>query len=94
MIRYIKIEDSNNRDAELTFKSVRTGNTVFLAMENGEKPLSKKIIKSSKEKNLKSLLKKNNASQEDYNNFSEDLISKDSEIDFELFGKFIGKINY
>ena len=43
MIRYIKIEDSNNRDAELTFKSVRTGNTVFLAMENGEKPLSKKI---------------------------------------------------
>ena len=53
MIRYIKIEDSNNRDAELTFKSVRTGSTISLAMENGEKPLSKKIIKSSKEKNLK-----------------------------------------
>lgn len=91
MIRYIKIEDSNKRDAELTFKSVRTGNTIFLAMENGEKPISKKIIRSSKEKNLKSLLKKNDASQDDYNNFSEVLISSDSEIDFELFGKFIGK---
>ena len=41
MIRYIKIEDSNKRDAELTFKSINSGNKVFLALESGEKPTNK-----------------------------------------------------
>ena len=52
MIRYIKIEDSNNRDAELTFKSVRSDNNIFLALETGEKPINKKVIKSTLEKSI------------------------------------------
>ena len=56
MIRYIKIEDSNNRDAELTFKSVRSDNNIFLALETGEKPINKKVIKSTLEKSIFSLI--------------------------------------
>ena len=91
MIRYIKIEDSNNRDAELTFKSVRSDNNIFLALETGEKPINKKVIKSTLEKSIFSLIETSSPNQEDYNNFSEKLINHDDEIDFELFGKFVGK---
>ena len=41
MIRYIKIEDSNKRDAELTFKSINSGNKV-LALESTENQKNKK----------------------------------------------------
>ena len=91
MIRYIKIEDSNKRDAELTFKSINSGNKVFLALESGEKPTNKKVIKSSQNNSLDNLINENEITQEHYNQFSEILISDDKEIDFELFGKFIGK---
>ena len=90
MIRYIKIEDSNKRDAELTFKSINSGNKV-LALESGEKPTNKKVIKSSQNNSLDNLINEKNITQEHYNQFSEILISDDKEIDFELFGKFIGK---
>jgi hypothetical protein len=40
---------------------------------------------------LENLIGKTEPSQEDYDSFSEKLISEDKEIDFELFGKFIDK---
>ena len=89
MIRYIKIEDSKKRDAEITFKSINSKASVYLAMETREKPKNKKVIKSSKDKSLKALIGNANPSQEDYNKFSENLIANDNEIDFELFGRFI-----
>jgi len=91
MIRYIKIEDENKRDAEITFKSVTQKNTVYLALENGIKPINKKVIKSSKEFTLENLIEKLEPSDEDLNNFSDKLLNEDSEIDFELFGKFINR---
>jgi len=91
MIRYIKIEDENKRDAEITFKSVTQKNTVYLALENGKKPTNKKVIKSSRDFTLENLIGKTEPSQEDYDSFSEKLISDDREIDFELYGKFIEK---
>tara|TARA_B100002019_G_C21157935_1_gene541716 strand:- start:53 stop:763 length:711 start_codon:yes stop_codon:yes gene_type:complete len=91
MIRYIKIEDENKRDAEITFKSVTQKNTVYLALENGKKPLNKKVIKSSKDFTLENLIGKTEPSQEEYDSFSEKLILEDKEIDFELFGKFIDR---
>ena len=91
MIRYIKIEDENKRDAEITFKSVTQKNMVYLALENGKKPINKKVIKSSKEFTLESLIGSSEPSQEEYDDFSEKLIKEDKEIDFELFGKFIDK---
>ena len=91
MIRYIKIEDEDKRDAEITFKSVTQKNLVYLALENGKKPINKKVIKSSKDFTLESLIGKTEPSQEEYDDFSEKLISDDKEIDFELFGKFIDK---
>ena len=91
MIRYIKIEDANKRDAEITFKSVKSGDLIYLALENGEKPINKRVIKSTFENSIENLLGKNEPTQEDYNSFSEKLIQDDSEIDFELFGKYIDK---
>lgn len=91
MIRYIKIEDEDKRDAEITFKSVTQKNLVYLALENGKRPINKKVIKSSKDFTLESLIGKTDPSQEEYDDFSEKLISDDKEIDFELFGKFIDK---
>ena len=66
-------------------------NSVYLALENGKKPINKKVIKSSKDFTLESLIGKTEPSQEEYDDFSEKLISDDKEIDFELFGKFIDK---
>lgn len=91
MIRYIKIEDENKRDAEITFKSVAQKNSVYLALENGVKPINKKVIKSSKDFTLETLTGKLDPSDEELNNFSEKLLNEDIEIDFELFGKFIDK---
>ena len=91
MIRYIKIEDENKRDAEITFKSVTQKNSVYLALENGVKPINKKVIKSSKDFTLETLTGKLDPSDEELNNFSEKLLNQDIEIDFELFGKFIDK---
>ena len=91
MIRYIKIEDSKKRDAEITFKSINSGSSISLALETGEKPITKKVLKSSKDHNLESLIGKESPSQEEYNKFSERLLEKDTEIDFELFGMFINK---
>ena len=71
MIRYIKIEDENKRDAEITFKSVTQKNTVYLALENGKKPINKKVIKSSKDFTLENLIGKTEPSQEDYDSFSD-----------------------
>ncbi len=91
MIRYIKIEDSKKRDAEITFKSINSGSSINLALETGEKPITKKVLKSSKDHSLESLIGKESPSQEEYNKFSERLLEKDTEIDFELFGMFINK---
>ena len=43
MLRYIRIQDNNKRDADINFKSVKTGNLIYLALENGEKPTNRKI---------------------------------------------------
>lgn len=91
MIRYIKIEDSKKRDAEITFKSINSGSSINLALETGEKPITKKVLKSSKDHSLESLIGKESPSQEEYNKFSERLLEKDTEIDFELFGMFINR---
>ena len=91
MIRYIKIEDENKRDAEITFKSVTEKNSVYLALENGIRPINKKVIKSSRDFTLESLIGKKQNQPRGYDNFSDKLICEDKEIDFELFGKFIDK---
>jgi hypothetical protein len=91
MIRYIKMEDDNRRDAEITFKSVRKNNSIYLALENGVKPKNKKVIKSSKDYTLEILIGNNEPTEEELIDFANKLLDQDSEIDFELFGKFIDK---
>ena len=93
MIRYIQIEDSNKIDAEITFKSIKKGNQIYMALENGEKPTNKRVLKLTKENSLDFLIGKKNPSDNDFSDFSERLIQKDDEIDFELFGKFIDKVD-
>ena len=77
MIRYIQIEDSNKIDAEITFKSIKKGNQIYMALENGEKPQNKRVLKSTKENSLDFLIGKENPSDDDYSEFSERLIHKD-----------------
>ena len=91
MLRYIRIQDNNKRDADINFKSVKTGNLIYLALENGEKPINRKVLKSTAENSINHILNKSEPTDNDYANFSEKLLKDDSEIDFELFGKFIGK---
>ena len=91
MLRYIRIQDNNKRDADINFKSVRTGNLIYLALESGEKPISKKVLKSTVENSIPHLVNKSEPTDDDYAKFSEKLLNDDSEMDFELFGKFIGK---
>ena len=91
MFRYIKIQDKDKRDADINFKSVKKGNMIYMALDNGEKPINKKVIKSTIENSIEHILNKSNPTDEDYIKFSDKLIEEDSEIDFELFGKFIGK---
>ena len=93
MIRYLQIENSKKIDAEITFKSIRRGNDIYMALENGERPLNKRVIKLSKETSVNFLIGKENPSDDDYSKFSERLINKDDEIDFMLFGKLIDKVD-
>lgn len=93
MIRYIKIEDENKRDAEITFKSVSGKSTVYLALESGEKPENKRVIKSTSNFTLEKLIGKSDPSQDDFDSFSEKLLEEDSEMDFELFGKYVDKLD-
>lgn len=93
MIRYLQIENSKKIDAEITFKSIRRGNDIYMALENGERPLNKRVIKLSKETSVNFLIGKENPSEDDYSKFSERLINKDDEIDFMLFGKLIDKVD-
>ena len=58
-----------------------------MAIETGEKPENKKVIKSSKDKSIKTLIGKENPSQEDYNKFSDHLLENDDEVE-----NFLGDI--
>ena len=65
MIRYLQIENSKKIDAEITFKSIRRGNDIYMALENGERPLNKRVIKLSKETSVNFLIGKENPSDEE-----------------------------
>ena len=69
MIRYIQIEDSNKIDAEITFKSIKKGSQIYMALENGEKPLNKRVLKSTKENSLDFLIEKKTSSDDYYIEF-------------------------
>ena len=47
MLRYIEFKTIIKRDADINFKSVKTGNLIYLALENGEKPTNRKVLKST-----------------------------------------------
>ena len=34
----------NKIDAEITFKSIKKGNQIYMALENGEKPLNRRVL--------------------------------------------------
>ena len=81
MIRYIKIEDNNKRDAEITFKSVRSGDLIYLALENGEKPINKRVIKSTNENSLEYLIDKSGQRTVPYVYIGKKLIGGDDEFE-------------
>ena len=73
----------------MTFKSVRSDN-IFLALETGEKPINKKVIKSTLEKSIFSLIETSSPNQKIITIFQE--INKSWWWNrFWTFWKFVGK---
>jgi hypothetical protein len=101
MSRYIKLANQKNRDAEVTFKSLNPKPKIKMVMENGEKVVNKRVVKSTSEKSLESLFLKYDEKPQEGVDFqkqlaaklSEDLINSDPELDINLHGKFISEVS-
>ena len=58
MIRYIKLANQKNRDAEVTFRSLNPKTTVTMALESGEKVTNKRVVKGTSKTSTQTLLGK------------------------------------
>ena len=101
MSRYIKLANQKNRDAEVTFKSLNPKPKIKMVLENGEKVVNKRVVKSTSEKSLESLFLKYDEKPQEGLDFqkqlaaklSEDLINSDPELDINLHGKIISEVS-
>ena len=59
-MRYINISNDKKRDAKVVYKSIVCPPNVHMAMENGEKPINKRILKGTSNTSANNLLKKTN----------------------------------
>ena len=95
MIRYLKLANDKNRDAEITFRSLNPKPKITLVMETGDKVINKRIIKNTSKSNIKALIAKYHEKPNKVVNIDEklatiladNLINSDPEIDLELSGK-------
>ena len=101
MIRYIKLANQKNRDAEVTFRSLNPKASVTMALESGDKITNKRLVKGTSQSSTQSLLAKYSEKPKDGVDFqmqlasllAEDLITSDPECDLELTGKFIEDVS-
>jgi hypothetical protein len=101
MIRYIKLANQKNRDAEVTFRSLNPKASVTMALESGDKVTNKRVVKGTSQTSTQTLLGKYNEKQKEGVDFqlqlaallAEDLITSDPESDLELTGKFIEDVS-
>ena len=101
MIRYIKLANQKNRDAEVTFRSLNPKASVTMALESGDKITNKRVVKGTSQSSTQTLLAKYDEKPKEGVDFqmqlaarlSEDLVNSDPEIDLELSGKFIDDVS-
>lgn len=101
MLRYIKLANKKNRDAEVTFRSLNPKPSVKMVQESGEQVVNKRVVKGTSKNSTQTLLNKYNEKPKLGQDFklqlasrlAEDIISADPEIDMELAGKFIDDVS-
>ena len=101
MLRYIKLANQKNRDAEVTFRSLNPKPTVKMVQESGEYVVNKRVVKGTSKNSTQTLLNKYDEKPKDSQDIklqlasrlAEDIISADPEIDLELAGKFIEDVS-
>ena len=101
MLRYIKLANQKNRDAEVTFRSLNPKPTVKMVQESGEHVVNKRVVKGTSKNSTQTLLNKYDEKSKDSqeiklqlaSRIAEDIISNDPEIDVELTGKFIEDVS-
>ena len=101
MLRYIKLANQKNRDAEVTFRSMNPKPSVKMVQESGEHVVNKRVVKGTSKNSTQTLLNKYDEKPKEGQDFklqlasrlAEDIISTDPEIDVELAGKFIEDVS-
>ena len=101
MLRYIKLANQKNRDAEVTFRSLNPKPSVKMVQESGEQVVNKRVVKGTSKNSTQTLLNKYDEKPKEGQDFklqlasrlAEDIISADPEIDVELTGKFIEDVS-
>ena len=95
MIRYIKLSNEKNRDAEVTYRSLNPKASIKLGINSPGDVINKRVLKSTSTTNFSTLIsnfKVEKTEDEELQKsilLSEDIINNDPEIDFEMGGKYL-----
>ena len=95
MIRYIKLSNEKNRDAEVTYRSLNPKASISLGVNAPSDVINKRILKSTSTTDFNTLTKDFKVDKTEDEQLqksillSEQIITDDTEIDFEMGGKYI-----
>ena len=95
MIRYIKLSNEKNRDAEVTYRSLNPKVSVKLGVNKPGDVINKRVLKSTSNTEFSTLIKDIKVDKTEDEQLqkaillSEKIITDDTEIDFEMGGKYI-----
>lgn len=95
MIRYIKLSNEKNRDAEVTYRSLNPKASIKLGINTAGDVINKRVLKSTPTTDFSTLIKEFKVDKTEDEQFqksillSEKIIKYDPEIDFEMGGKYI-----
>lgn len=95
MIRYIKLSNEKNRDAEVTYRSLNPKTSISLGINSPSDVINKRVLKSTSATDFSTLIKDFKVDKMEDEQLqkaillSEQIIKDDTEIDFEMGGKYI-----
>ena len=95
MIRYIKLSNEKNRDAEVTYRSLNPKASIKLGINSPGDVINRRVLKSTTTTDFSTLIadfKLDKTEDEELQKsilLSEEIIKNDPEIDFEMGGKYI-----
>ena len=95
MIRYIKLSNEKNRDAEVTYRSLNPKASIKLGINSPGDVINKRVLKSTSTTNFSALIRGFQIEKTEDEELkksillSEEIIKNDPEIDFEMGGKYL-----